>query len=105
MILFSSTTLKNPYPNGILIERTTAKEISKPFLANLNGLYPVIKKVKAAARTIPVRLVMSKRKAPKKISKFSHAKPIPETARGGTRATAIRSEEHTSELQSRPHLV
>src|SRR5690554_8185847 len=63
MILFSSTTLKNPYPNGILIERTTAKETSKPFLANLNGLYPVIKKVKAAARTIPVRLVMRDRKS------------------------------------------
>ena len=38
---------------------------------------------------MPARLVKNKRNAPRKISHSIHPNPIPDTAKGGTNATAI----------------
>src|SRR2546422_3740887 len=62
----------------------------------------------AALKDVPARATEAAKPAPEKkapVKKAAPPKPAPLMLTAGTRVPATRSEEHTSELQSRLHLV
>ena len=68
---------------------TIVSHTSMPFFATCKGEKPKSTNINAAERTIPTRFVINSKNAVENICQSAHPNPIPATARGGTKATAM----------------